>query len=140
MQIQISDDGTDGNDIYLSEYTGGKDSLFAFCPNTDGTYAILTAASEKRSCMDVFGISKESGANICQWNYWGGDGQKYIVEPAAVQKGDVNINGYVDNVDAELLLRYLCGIEKLSAKNLAKAYVTDDADINILDVQAVLDR
>ena len=131
--------GTDGNDIYLSAYTGGSGQLFALYPNEDGTFAVLTAASDKKSGMDIYGISLNSGANICQWNYWGGAGQKFIIEPATpAPKGDVNMDGEITNADAALLLKYLCGNTQLSAESLEQAHVNDDGIVNMLDVIAIL--
>ncbi|MBQ9957194.1 MAG: transposase, partial [Ruminococcus sp.] len=37
-------------------------------------------------CADVYEISLENGANINQWEYWGGDGQKFILEPALAEE------------------------------------------------------
>ena len=49
--------------------------------NKDGSYSILTAASDYKSCWDVFEISTDDGANIGQWEYNGGGGQKFVFEP-----------------------------------------------------------
>jgi hypothetical protein len=32
-------------------------------------------------CLDVEGISTANGARIIQWDYWGGDNQKFRPEP-----------------------------------------------------------
>jgi len=70
-----------GADVYVSDFTGDNSQKFNVFANQDGSYSILTASSSEKSCFDVYGISLEENANICQWNYWGGIGQKFIIEP-----------------------------------------------------------
>ena len=76
----------DGANIFLSEYKGDNSQKFTLFCNDDGSYALLSVASGNKSCADVYGISLEAGANICQWNYWGGDGQKFILEPTYTEE------------------------------------------------------
>ncbi len=84
---------TNGTNILLQKHKGDTSQKYTLCRNTDGTYALLTAASNNKSCLDVYNISKEDGANICQWEYWGGNGQKFILEPVKEIEGDVNADG-----------------------------------------------
>jgi hypothetical protein len=49
---------------------------------SDGTYAILSGASSYASGLDVYEWSTSAGGNVCQWNFWGGACQKWILEPA----------------------------------------------------------
>jgi len=42
-------------------------------------YVIIAKHSGK--CLDVRGISTDKGANIIQYDYWGGDNQKWKLEP-----------------------------------------------------------
>ena len=74
-------DGADGTDLTLEAYTGDASQQFRFYPNADGSYTILTEASGEKSAFDVYGISRESGAKICQWSYWGGEGQHWVLVP-----------------------------------------------------------
>ena len=101
----------DGADIVLSAYTNDDSQKFTFYANDDGSYSILSAISGNKSGLDVYGISLDAGANICQWNYWGGDGQKFILEPAASIaekiRGDINADGKFDISDAVLLQKWL---------------------------------
>ena len=105
----------DGADIVLAEYTGDKSQKYNIQCNKDGTYSLLTAASDNAGCADVFEISTEDGANICQWEYWGGDGQKFILEAAEEVKapekikGDVNADGSFTIADLVMLEKYLLG-------------------------------
>ena len=105
----------DGADILLAEYKGDQSQKFNIQCNKDGTYSLLTAASDNAGCADVFEISTEDGANICQWEYWGGDGQKFILEAAEEVKapekikGDVNADGSFTIADLVMLEKYLLG-------------------------------
>lgn len=118
MALTVQDSsGNDGMDIFLTEYTGDISQGFTFYPNSDGTYSILSAVSDKKSCFDVYNISLEAGANICQWNYWGGVGQKFILEPAAASEsviGDVNADGKFSIADAVMLQDWLLGRGELT--------------------------
>jgi len=64
--------------------------------------------------------SLDDGANICQWEYWGGDGQKFILEPAAMEKapekviGDVNADGSFNVVDLVMMQKFLLGAGTLT--------------------------
>jgi len=73
----------DGANMMLSALTGDKSQKFTLQCNKDGSYSLLTAASGGTACADVYEISMNDGANICQWNYWGGAGQKFVLEPVA---------------------------------------------------------
>ncbi len=77
-----------GKDIYLSDLTGDISQKFSLYANQDGSYSVLTAASEKSACFDVYGISQDVGANICQWNYWGGAGQSWVLTPLEAESPD----------------------------------------------------
>ncbi len=76
-----SADATDGSNVILAENSKSESQRFWVLPCADGSYAILSACSAKASCLDVYEISPDPGANICQWTYWGGDGQKWILIP-----------------------------------------------------------
>lgn len=87
--------------------------------NKDGTYAILTATSDYKAALDVYEMSKDEGANICQWEYWGGDGQKFVLEPVQPDpitpekvKGDVNADGELTVADLVMLERFLLAADK----------------------------
>ena len=51
--------------------------LFKIQQNADGTVAFLTKSSGYTSAIDVLNGSTANGANVQQWNYWGGDMQKW---------------------------------------------------------------
>lgn len=106
-----ADDGGNGVNMEVRELSqGSKANAFTLICNKDGSYSIMTASSDNSGCADVYEISKESGANICQWEFWNGDGQKFIFEPAAPIKkisGDVNCDGEVGAADLVMLQNYL---------------------------------
>lgn len=97
-----------------SNISSGSSSAqtFKFNCNKDGSYSILTSSSDYKSCFDVFEISTEEGANICQWEFWGGDGQKFILEPLSPSEpqkviGDVNADGRTTVADLVMLQNFL---------------------------------
>lgn len=97
-------DGTDGNNISLADYTGAASQKFTIRSTAGGAYAILSVCSNSISGLDVYGISLDAGANICQWNYWGGLGQRWILIPEEAYaepalKGDATDDGIVDIYD-----------------------------------------
>ena len=104
------------------------------CRNTDGTYALLTAASNNKSCLDVYNISKEDGANICQWEYWGGNGQKFILEPVKEIEGDVNADGALSVIDAILLQKWLLAVPDAELTDWKAADLCEDNIINVFDL------
>ena len=48
-------------------------------PTFSGTYAIIASHSGK--ALDVYAWGTSNGTNICQWDYWGGATQQYVVTP-----------------------------------------------------------
>ena len=128
----------DGADILLTEYKGDKSQKFNIQCNKDGTYSLLTVASDNVGCADVFEISTEDGANICQWEYWGGDGQKFILEAAEEVKapekikGDVNADGSFTVADLVMLEKYLLGAGKLTDWQAGDLY--NDEIIDVFDI------
>lgn len=108
----------DGANISLAEFTGSVSQKFTVFCHADGSYALLSAASGGQSCADVFEISLADGANICQWNYWGGDGQKFVIEPAAAENksviGDVNADGEFSAADLVMMQKWLLCMGELT--------------------------
>lgn len=101
-----------GANVYLSAYSGDASQKFTLKANKDGSYSILSVVSGNTGCLDVFEISLDDGANINQWEYWGGDGQKFIIEPSAEETaekviGDINADGALTVADLVMLQNYL---------------------------------
>lgn len=80
--------GADGNNISLQRADGSESQKFQLKQVTGKTYALLTAVSGGGSAVDVYNISKDDGANICQWDYWGGDGQHFVLEAVPETEND----------------------------------------------------
>ncbi len=133
----------DGANISLSAKTGDNSQKFTLLCNRDGSYALMSVVSDGKSCADVFEISKDDGANICQWNYWGGDGQKFILEPSKPEKpvepekviGDVNADGEFTMLDVVMMQKYLVKAGTLT--DMAAGELTGDGKINIFDLNVM---
>ncbi|MCM1507503.1 MAG: RICIN domain-containing protein [Ruminococcus flavefaciens] len=127
--------GSDGADIKLEKYSGDDSQKFTVFANEDGSYALLSKVSDNNSCADVFEISLADGANICQWNYWGGDGQKFILEPAVSDEiitGDVNADGKFSVADVVMMQKFLLGAENLTDWKAGDLH--EDSRIDVFDL------
>ncbi len=105
-----------GTNVILSDNIESDAQKFIIRCNQDGSYSFLSVASGGDACLDVYGISTEDGANICQWSYWGGDGQAFILEPTITEGilGDVNADGVFDLADVVMMQKYLLGMGSLT--------------------------
>ena len=86
---------------------------------------------------DVYNISKDAGANICQWEYWGGDGQKFILEPAVPEKtvlGDVNADGSFNIADAVLLQKWLLAVPSTELADWKAGDFCEDDRLTVFDL------
>ncbi len=139
IPINVLVDGAsaeNGADIVFASADNTAADTFRIICNKDGTYSILTDATDFKSCFDVAENSKEIGANICQWEYNGGANQKFIIEPAdttvRMLPGDVNSDGDVNVADLIALHRYLLG-RKTYISDFTAADVNEDGKINVFD-------
>lgn len=125
-----------GLNIILSDFKNSLSQRFAVRCNKDGSYSLMTAVSEEKSCVDVFEISTDIGANINQWEYWGGDGQKFILEPAVLKKvkGDVNADGNFSIADAVMLQKWLNAVPDVKLADWEAADLYKDNKLNIFDL------
>lgn len=96
-----------GNNIYLSEYEDLPSQHFILHRTDDAYY--ITAECSGNTALDVYDISHENGANIDQWDYWGGEGQKFYIRPVdntyTLLRGDLNHDGTVNAFDAAIMKR-----------------------------------
>lgn len=126
-----------GADIVITDYIGDASQRFRFLDTGGGQYALLTAVSGGNSCADVYNISKDAGANICQWEYWGGDGQKFILEPAVQEKtvlGDVNADGSFNIADAVLLQKWLLAAPNTELADWKAGDFCEDDRLTVFDL------
>ena len=69
-----------GTNIRIWENTNSDAQTFKLQKNADGSYAVLTKATNDGSCLDVEAGSTANGANVQQWGYAGSSNQKWIFE------------------------------------------------------------
>ena len=100
-------DSTNGNNIYLSEYIDTAAQHFILHRTDDAYY--ITGECSGNAALDVYDISHENGANIDQWDYWAGEGQKFYIRPVGGDhsfiRGDLNFDGSVDIFDRTVMQR-----------------------------------
>lgn len=91
---------------------------FKFVDNGDGSYTILTKSSKDASCISVESDSKNSGANVIQWQCNGKDSQKWIAEKITIKDGvsmDVSKNYMIQNVNSGQFLEVKDGKAEVGA-------------------------
>ncbi len=115
VQRMFSDDGIN---IQTWGYNGSLAQLFYIQPQSDGSYAILTASSGLKSGLDVDSPMWDSGANVYQWKFSGLKSQRWIITPEAPAAGAYRIK----NVNSG---KYL-----MNASTTAKGDVTQGSDIS----------
>lgn len=102
-------DNTNGNNISLTEYRDLPSQHFILHRTDDAYY--ITAECSGNAALDVYDISYLDGANIDQWDYWAGEGQKFYIRPAdnkySLIRGDLNSDGIVNVFDRVLMERGL---------------------------------
>ncbi|MBR1553920.1 MAG: RICIN domain-containing protein, partial [Oscillospiraceae bacterium] len=132
----------DGKDVYLADLTGDTSQKFNLYTNNDGSVSILTAVSGSTSSLDVYGISQDAGANICQWNYWGGVGQQWILTPAVAETPEPETESETELITEPVTEEPATEeptTEEITTESetvLTPSYgdVNEDGSINILDV------
>ena len=136
-----------GGNIAIVPYSS-KDSmmLFKFSKNPDGSYHILTRASRDVCFVEIGNASKNSGANVQQWENTSNDCQKWTAisekpEPVAESvteaeitplSGDVNADNAVNVQDVKALQNWLH--KKGSLNNHQSADMNHDGIVNIYDL------
>ena len=100
-------DSSNGNNIYLSEYKDTAAQHFILHRTDDAYY--ITGECSGNAALDVYDISYDNGANIDQWDYWAGEGQKFYIRPVSGEfrfiRGDLNYDGTVDSFDRIIMQR-----------------------------------
>ena len=133
--------GKDGTNIILAENKGDISQQFRLNCNKDGSYSLLTAVSDCKSCVDVYEISTEIGANLCEWNFWGGEGQKFILEPYNSKtvnsekiKGDVNADGDFTIADVVLMQKWLLNVPDNQLADWKAGDLCEDERLDVFDL------
>lgn len=101
--------GENGNAIRLEPDTGSSAQRFRLA-QADDAYTITAECSlAQNTTLDVYDISYEDNAIIDQWNYWGGEGQKFYIRPYentyTYLRGDLNQDGNLTAADLTILKR-----------------------------------
>lgn len=125
----------DGANIAVLPSDNSAAQRFRLIENTDGSYSFMTVSSGGVRCIDVYNISMEDGANICQWEFWGGDGQKFILEPFNEPehiKGDVNADKQFNVADLVMMQKFLLGNGSLT--DWKAGDLCEDERINVFDM------
>ena len=98
-----------GNNIYLSEYEGLPSQRFILHRTDDAWW--ITAQCSGRTALDVYDISYDDGANIDQWDYWAGEGQKFYIRPVNSEykftRCDMDMDGKVNIADKLIIMSFL---------------------------------
>ncbi len=107
--------------------------------NADGSYTIL---ADSTKAFDVYGISKDAGANICLWTYWGGNGQKWVLVPAApaepkTVRGDLNTDGEFNVADLVLMQKWLLAVPGTELADWQAGDLCEDGRLDVLDLCAM---
>ena len=132
-------DGTDknGENLVLAPDEDTAAQHFILHRTDDAWY--ITAECSGKAALDVYDISYENGANIDQWEYWGGEGQKWYIRPAdntyRFTAGDLNQDGEVDIFDRALMQRGLAGgfaQPERTAADVNGDGTADTADLRVL--------
>jgi len=94
-----------GNNISLKEYENLPSQHFILHRTDDAYY--ITAECSGNAALDIYDISYENGANLDQWDYWGGEGQKFYIRPVdnkyTLIKGNINGDNELDIFDRLLM-------------------------------------
>ena len=125
MAITVENgDSTDGNNFALAKYTGSDAQRFHIRQTDDAFY--IQAECSGNAAMDVYDISYEDGANIDQWDYWGGEGQKFYFQPAdgwySFIAGDLDFDGVLTAKDLTLLKRGMMNGFDYNMQHIADFY------------------
>ena len=75
----VNGSSNDGTNIQQYAYNGSDAQKFKLVGVGGGYYALLTACSDYKSCVEVEAGSTSDGANIDEWSFWGGTMQYFKV-------------------------------------------------------------
>lgn len=142
-------DSTNGNNISLQEYKNLPSQHFILHRTDDAYY--ITAECSGNAAFDIYDISYENGANLDQWDYWGGEGQKFYIRPVdnkyTLIKGDINGDTELDVFDRILMQKGITASFDAVTYNIADINnnsLVDESDIStftdyILSIEAKTD-
>lgn len=132
-----------GTNIGIWSDTASDAQLFKFIEQDNGSYIITTKASNDASAVEVNAASKDSGANVQQWERNGLVHQTWFMEKVVtpsvdVTPGDLNGDGVINGFD-EAILKKMLREENGSRRQKRSADVNADAGVNANDCKALHD-
>ena len=132
-----SGDSTNGSTIYLDDFADSPAQRFILHRTDDAYY--ITAECSGNAALDVYDISYENGADIDQWDYWGGEGQKFYIRPVdgkyRLITGDLDQNGRVNTFDRILMEQaVLSGTDRIlsAAGDINRDGILNEKDYTLL--------
>lgn len=97
----------DGNTIQLAADTNSSAQRFKLTQADDAYIITAECSLSKNTALDILDISYDDNAILDQWNYWGGENQKFYIRPYqntyTYLRGDLDRNGSVNVSDLTLL-------------------------------------
>ena len=148
---------SNGGNIAISGYNANdSDELFCFSKHLDGTYSIVSRASNDACFVEVEAASKTAGANVQQWAPTNSTCQRWelltealpepttepetmVVIPPPIIMGDVDGDLSVGVSDIIMLQKWLLAVPGAELTKPEGAYLNDDNVIDIFDL-ALLKR
>lgn len=148
-------ENADGTNVQLWSANGLDPQMFKLVKTSDGYYAVLTKASADTKCLDVYNWSTSDGGNVCQWTYWGGNCQLWVLESASSSSSDSSSSDSSDSTntsDGTVVTSFSALVSAVDAAESAgggKVYVqgttinctsqlalsTNNANVSIIGVQ-----
>ncbi len=118
----------DDTAVTLEEYRNYNSQKFILKQNKDGTYSMMSAVSDGRSCIDM------NGGNVGHGEYSRVESQNFVLELAEyeITAGDINSDGELTVADIVILQKWIIGKGELS--DIETADISGDGTVNILDV------
>lgn len=132
-----------GNNYYRAVLNSSTAATLSITPQTSsnqgytnylGTYKINAPYNNSTYALAIYNQSTNNNATAAWKSSSASDNtQKWYLERAAYQRGDVNINGYINNADKTLLSNYLNETATLTDTQLFLADIDGNGVVNSTD-------
>lgn len=115
---------TNGTNIDIYQYKGEDNQKFMLTKNDDGSYKIRTKITGEKSAVEIVNASKESGANVQQYEVNGANCQDWILEPVSNPgcKMDTSFVYEFENLGSAKVMDIVSG--KMEAGNNVQQWTT----------------
>lgn len=109
--------------------------LFKFVKNPDGTYNILTRASKDICAVEVADASKNSGANVQQWEVNSNSCQKWIAEKSPIVTTTVTTSAITTSITTTKTTTYpITTTSPITSDDVQKGDINSDKSVNVSDI------